>query len=120
MELTLSELQEMATRQQQQIEAQQQMLVAKVTHSDVSFDGNLFIDLCFHLLGGTRQHLLLSLTYVSLILHVFEMACVYFDFNNFVDVEHCFLSSLEREAICFDCFVAFSWKIENVFFFFFY
>lgn len=31
MELTLSELQEMATRQQQQIEAQQQMLVAKVT-----------------------------------------------------------------------------------------
>lgn len=29
-ELTLSELQEMATRQQQQIEAQQQMLVAKV------------------------------------------------------------------------------------------
>lgn len=30
-ELTLSELQEMATRQQQQIEAQQQMLVAKVT-----------------------------------------------------------------------------------------
>lgn len=30
MELTLSELQEMATRQQQQIEAQQQMLVAKV------------------------------------------------------------------------------------------
>lgn len=33
MELTLSELQEMATRQQQQIEAQQQMLVAKVTPS---------------------------------------------------------------------------------------
>lgn len=32
-ELTLSELQEMATRQQQQIEAQQQMLVAKVTHA---------------------------------------------------------------------------------------
>lgn len=31
MELTLSELQEMATRQQQHIEAQQQMLVAKVT-----------------------------------------------------------------------------------------
>lgn len=31
-ELTLSELQEMATRQQQQIEAQQQMLVAKVNH----------------------------------------------------------------------------------------
>ena len=31
MELTLSELQEMASRQQQQIEAQQQMLVAKVT-----------------------------------------------------------------------------------------
>lgn len=31
-ELTLSELQEMATRQQQQIEAQQQMLLAKVTH----------------------------------------------------------------------------------------
>ena len=30
-ELTLSELQEMASRQQQQIEAQQQMLVAKVT-----------------------------------------------------------------------------------------
>ncbi|XP_014823643.1 apoptosis-stimulating of p53 protein 1-like [Poecilia latipinna] len=30
-ELTLSELQEMATRQQQQIEAQQQMLMAKVT-----------------------------------------------------------------------------------------
>lgn len=30
-ELTLTELQEMATRQQQQIEAQQQMLVAKVT-----------------------------------------------------------------------------------------
>lgn len=30
-ELTLGELQEMATRQQQQIEAQQQMLVAKVT-----------------------------------------------------------------------------------------
>lgn len=29
-ELTLTELQEMATRQQQQIEAQQQMLVAKV------------------------------------------------------------------------------------------
>lgn len=35
-ELTLSELQEMATRQQQQIEAQQQILVAKVTLS--SFD----------------------------------------------------------------------------------
>ena len=35
MELTLSELQEMATRQQQQIEAQQQMLVAKVTLSVV-------------------------------------------------------------------------------------
>lgn len=33
MELTLSELQEMATRQQQQIEAQQQILVAKVTLS---------------------------------------------------------------------------------------
>uniref|UniRef100_A0A8C6VY15 Protein phosphatase 1, regulatory subunit 13Ba n=1 Tax=Nothobranchius furzeri TaxID=105023 RepID=A0A8C6VY15_NOTFU len=32
-ELTLSELQEMATRQQQQIEAQQQMLIAKVTSS---------------------------------------------------------------------------------------
>uniref|UniRef100_A0A673BY95 Protein phosphatase 1, regulatory subunit 13Ba n=1 Tax=Sphaeramia orbicularis TaxID=375764 RepID=A0A673BY95_9TELE len=32
-ELTLSELQEMATRQQQQIEAQQQMLVAKVTRT---------------------------------------------------------------------------------------
>lgn len=32
-ELTLSELQEMATRQQQQIEAQQQMLVAKVNHA---------------------------------------------------------------------------------------
>lgn len=31
MELTLSELQEMATRQQQQIEAQQQMLIAKVS-----------------------------------------------------------------------------------------
>lgn len=31
MELTLSELQEMASRQQQQIEAQQQMLIAKVT-----------------------------------------------------------------------------------------
>lgn len=30
-ELTLNELQDMATRQQQQIEAQQQMLVAKVT-----------------------------------------------------------------------------------------
>lgn len=30
-ELTLTELQDMATRQQQQIEAQQQMLVAKVT-----------------------------------------------------------------------------------------
>uniref|UniRef100_A0A3Q3W3Q9 SH3 domain-containing protein n=1 Tax=Mola mola TaxID=94237 RepID=A0A3Q3W3Q9_MOLML len=32
-DLTLSELQEMATRQQQQIEAQQQMLVAKVIHT---------------------------------------------------------------------------------------
>lgn len=32
-QLTLSELQEMASRQQQQIEAQQQMLVAKVTHA---------------------------------------------------------------------------------------
>lgn len=30
-ELTLSELQEMAVRQQQQIEAQQQMLMAKVS-----------------------------------------------------------------------------------------
>lgn len=39
MELTLSELQEMATRQQQQIEAQQQMLVAKVTLSDVCWVG---------------------------------------------------------------------------------
>lgn len=38
MELTLSELQEMATRQQQQIEAQQQMLVAKVTPSFESWD----------------------------------------------------------------------------------
>lgn len=34
-ELTLSELQEMATRQQQQIEAQQQILVAKVTLSSL-------------------------------------------------------------------------------------
>lgn len=45
MELTLSELQEMASRQQQQIEAQQQMLVAKV--------GLVSLGLCqLVLLGG--------------------------------------------------------------------
>ncbi|CAF90261.1 unnamed protein product, partial [Tetraodon nigroviridis] len=38
-ELTLSELQEMASRQQQQIEAQQQMLIAKVTRTRV-MDGS--------------------------------------------------------------------------------
>lgn len=42
MELTLTELQEMATRQQQQIEAQQQMLVAKVTF-------------CFHYPASNRS-----------------------------------------------------------------
>lgn len=48
MELTLSELQEMAMRQQQQIEAQQQMLIAKVRDAVPSLM-SLYLFMCVFL-----------------------------------------------------------------------
>lgn len=47
MELSLSELQEMAMRQQQQIEAQQQMLIAKVRDTTRHFSLSFYIYVCF-------------------------------------------------------------------------
>lgn len=60
MDLTLAELQEMASRQQQQIEAQQQMLATKVVSSLTS------LSTAVHVFVGTVQSTLLIKAAASL------------------------------------------------------